>query len=67
MSDPERPELRDRAVASLRKKRDFHAHVMTYVLVNAVLVVIWAMTGAGYFWPVFPILRREIERLGSRQ
>ena len=90
MSDPERLELRDRAVASLRKKRDFHAHVMTYVLVNAVLVVIWAMTGAGYFWPVFPILgwgigvffngwdvyarqpseeriRRETERLGSRQ
>jgi hypothetical protein len=29
---------------------------LTYVLVNAVLVVIWAMTGAEYFWPVFPIL-----------
>jgi len=24
--------------------------------VNAFLVVIWAVTSAGFFWPVFPIL-----------
>jgi hypothetical protein len=27
-----------------------------YVAVNAALVVIWALTGAGFFWPVFVIL-----------
>jgi hypothetical protein len=29
-------------------------HVTTFVLVMAFLVVIWALTGAGYFWPIWP-------------
>ena len=32
------------------------ANVLAYVLVNAMLVVIWYVTGAGFFWPIFPIL-----------
>lgn len=49
-------ELRERAVASLKRKRDFRGHVFIYVAVNSLLVAIWAVTGAGFFWPVFPIL-----------
>lgn len=49
-------QLRDQAVARLKKKRDFRAHALMYVLVNALLVVIWAVTAAGFFWPIFPIL-----------
>lgn len=49
-------ELREKAISQLKKKRDFRSHVFIYVLVNAMLVVIWAVTGAGFFWPVFPIL-----------
>ena len=49
-------ELRDQAVKQLRKKREFSANLFAYVLVNAFLVGIWAVTGAGFFWPVFPIL-----------
>jgi 2TM domain len=26
------------------------------VTVNALLIGIWASTGAGFFWPVFPLL-----------
>jgi len=26
------------------------------VLVNAFLVAIWAVTGSGFFWPIFPII-----------
>jgi len=48
--------LREQAIAQLKKKRDFRGHVFIYVAVNAVLVAIWAVTGAGFFWPVFPIL-----------
>jgi hypothetical protein len=48
--------LRDRAVEHLRKKSEFRAHLLAYVLVNAFLVSIWAVTGAGFFWPVFPIM-----------
>jgi 2TM domain-containing protein len=48
-------DLRQRALKRLKKKRDFTAHVLTYVLVNALLVVIWGVTGAGFFWPIFVI------------
>jgi|SRR5829696_9164992 len=49
-------ELRKLAVSRLRKKRDFGTHIVVYVVVNAMLVAIWAITGAGFFWPIFPIL-----------
>ena len=48
--------LREQAIERLKKKRDFRGHVFIYVAVNWVLVVIWAVTGAGFFWPIFPIL-----------
>jgi hypothetical protein len=49
-------DLREQAIAQLKKKRDFRSHVFIYVAVNAVLVVIWAVVGGGFFWPIFPIL-----------
>ncbi len=50
-------ELRDRALERLKKRRDFKTHVVMYVLVNAFLVVIWAVTTApDFFWPIFPIV-----------
>src|SRR5918994_1248594 len=27
-----------------------------YLAVSALLIMIWALTGAGYFWPIWPIL-----------
>jgi cytochrome b561 len=48
---------RDRAVQQLKKRRDFYGHLLIYVLVNAFLVVIWAISHShGFFWPVFPIV-----------
>lgn len=52
---PETDSLRDRAVKRLKKKSDFRVHLMIYVTVNAFLVAVWAVTGAGFFWPVFPM------------
>lgn len=54
----ERPDdaLRERALTRLKKKSDFHAHVLVYLLVNACLVGVWFFTGRGFFWPVFFIL-----------
>jgi 2TM domain len=49
-------ELRKLAVSRLKKKRDFGTHIVVYVIVNAMLVAIWAITGGGFFWPIFPIL-----------
>lgn len=54
--DADWPALRAQAIARLKKRRDFGAHLIVYLLVNGSLVVIWAMTDAhGFFWPIFPI------------
>lgn len=47
--------LRELAIKRLKKRRDFQAHLIVYVLVNAFLVAIWAVTSSGFFWPVFPM------------
>src|SRR3954454_112340 len=31
-------------------------HLTTYLLVNLLLIGIWAASGGGYFWPIWPIL-----------
>ncbi len=38
------------------QRRDLRGHVTTFVVVNLLLIGIWAATGAGYFWPVWPLL-----------
>lgn len=47
---------RKRAIERLEEKRSFAAHAGAYVIVNLFLVGLWAVTGAGYFWPVWSIL-----------
>jgi len=38
-------------------RRRWHGeHVRAYVSVCLMLVGVWALTGAGYFWPIWPIL-----------
>ncbi len=49
-------QLREQAIQRLKKKRDFRSHLFIYFAVNAMLVVIWAVTSGGFFWPIFPIL-----------
>ena len=44
-------ELREEAVASIKRKRGFKQTLLAYVIVNVGLVIVWAATGAGYFWP----------------
>ena len=52
MTDEER---RAAAVKRLKDKRDFRNHVAAYVLVNGLLVAIWALSGGGYFWPIWSV------------
>jgi hypothetical protein len=47
---------RDEAIKRLKAKREFWSHLVAYLVVNAMLVGIWAVTGRGYFWPVWPLL-----------
>lgn len=50
-------ELRDLAIKRLRKKRDFAAHLVSYVVINGFLIAIWYfVAGRGYFWPGWVLL-----------
>jgi hypothetical protein len=37
-------------------RRALQTHAVIYALVMALLVFIWLTTGAGYFWPQWPIV-----------
>ena len=49
-------ELRDLAFRRLKKRQDFRAHLLVYVVVNAFLWALWALTSRGFPWPVFVTL-----------
>ena len=50
-------DIRKQARDRLEKRRDFKTHVFIYCVVNATLVVIWAIaTPDSLFWPIFPML-----------
>jgi len=34
-------------------RRDFSSHLVVYMVVNGFLILVWALTGAGYFWPAW--------------
>ena len=53
--------------AELRRKnrRDFAALLASSALTIAVMVVIWAVTGAGSFWPIWVIFGLGVVLLGS--
>ena len=48
-------ERRAAAIERLENRRDFRNHVLVYGAVNMMLVVVWAASGAGYFWPIWSI------------
>jgi len=47
---------RGRAIIRLRKKSEFRAHLLAFFVVNGAVVIAWAVTGGGFFWPIFLIL-----------
>jgi len=48
-------ERRAAAIDRLTEKRDFRKHALVYCAVNVLLVVVWAASGGGYFWPIWVI------------
>ena len=37
-------------------ENSFRIHLAIYIVVNVMLIGIWAASGGGYFWPVWPLL-----------
>jgi hypothetical protein len=63
------PPVPDRHRAVARRQaawRGYSEHLRTYLMVMALLVTIWALTGMGYFWPVWPALGWGIGILSHR-
>lgn len=52
MPHPE-PDEWERARRRVADRRDFGSHVVAYVVVNAFLILVWVVTGSGYFWPAW--------------
>jgi hypothetical protein len=48
-------EIYKEAKKIVEEKRGFRTHFIVYLCVNALLVIIWAATGAGFPWFVFPL------------
>jgi fatty acid desaturase len=52
--------LREQALERLKKRRDFKAHALVFVLVNAAIWGVWAVVAANshswWPWPVFVTL-----------
>ena len=47
---PVNDELREKAEKRVGERIALLSHLGSYVIVNAFLIVIWALTGAGYPW-----------------
>ena len=47
---------RQEAIGRLKARREFTSHLIVYVVVNAMLVALWAISTGGYFWPIWPLL-----------
>lgn len=45
-------ELRKR----IKALREFYQSLVIYGLVNAGLIIVWAVSGGGYFWPIWVIV-----------
>ena len=48
-------ELYERARKRVEEKKGFYTHLIAYIAVNILLIIIWAVTGAGFPWFVFPL------------
>ena len=44
---------RKRALERIKKRRDFQGHLVAYIVFNAAMWTIWAVTGGGYPWPAW--------------
>lgn len=49
-------DARAQAIERIKRQRAFRSTAVTFALVIALLIGIWAVAGAGFFWPIFPIV-----------
>ncbi len=50
---PDEDASRKAAIERLKNRRAFGQDLVAYLVVNGFFVLIWAVTGGGYFWPAW--------------
>ena len=50
---PTTPADREQARKRVESRRSLSSDAVAYVVVNTFLVVVWALSGQGYFWPAW--------------
>ena len=50
------PHLQSPEVAAEHRRKTVRAILIPYLATNVLLVLIWALTGMGYFWPIWVIV-----------
>jgi uncharacterized membrane protein len=55
--------LRSAAVKRIKAKRDFWRTLGIFVIVALILTAIWALSGGGYFWPIWAMFGMGIAAL----
>jgi len=53
--EPSEEQIYEEARKRVKDKKRFYSGLATYAVVNAVLVVIWALSGRGYPWFLWPL------------
>ena len=48
-------QIYEEASKRVRARKRFYGGLITYLIVNTVLVVIWALSGQGYMWFLWPL------------
>lgn len=48
-------QMYEEASRKVKEKKRFYSGLATYAVVNAVLVVIWVLSGRGYPWFLWPL------------
>jgi hypothetical protein len=51
--DMSEEEIYEAAKKRVKDKRDFYGHLIAYLIVNSILILVWALSGGGYPWFVW--------------
>jgi len=59
------PDIREVARKRIKARRNFWYTELIFVIVFVICAAIWALTGMGYFWPLWPLVGFAIATLFS--
>ena len=58
-------DIREFARKRIKARRDFWYMIGIFVIVTIIVTAVWAISGGGYFWPMWPIFGFAIATLFS--